>query len=92
VLAAPNEEVFDGIRVSLRTGKPLGTIQFVEVKAQALGLNLNPPPRGPASTGLERCNNNQSKYEKLIHKIDCLATASSCALGFSVLGMSARIL
>jgi hypothetical protein len=34
------------VRNSIRTGKPLGTLEFVEAKAHALGLNLNPRPRG----------------------------------------------
>jgi putative transposase len=46
VKAVQAQDEIDRVRDSLRTGKPLGTIAFVEAKAQALGLNLNPRPRG----------------------------------------------
>jgi putative transposase len=40
-----NEEVIR-VRESLRTGKPLGTEDWVVSKASALGIDLNPRPRG----------------------------------------------
>jgi putative transposase len=50
VKAVQAQDEIDRVRDSLRTGKPLGTIAFVESKAQALGLNLNPRPRGRPRT------------------------------------------
>jgi putative transposase len=46
VHAAQKQEEIDRVRESLRSGKPLGTPEFVETKAQILGLDLNPPRRG----------------------------------------------
>jgi putative transposase len=46
VKAAQHQEEIDRVRDSLRTGKPLSTPEFVEAMAHALGLNLNPRPRG----------------------------------------------
>ena len=46
VHAAQKQDEIDRVRESLRTGKPLGTPEFVEKKAQILGLNLNPRRRG----------------------------------------------
>jgi putative transposase len=41
----PESEVHD-IRASARSGKPLGTSEWVARAAQQLGINLNPRPRG----------------------------------------------
>ncbi len=46
VHAAPKQDEIDRVRESLRSGKPLGSAEFVETKAQILGLNLNPRRRG----------------------------------------------
>jgi len=46
VHAAQKQEEIDRVRESLRSGKPLGTPEFVETKAQILGLDLNPRRRG----------------------------------------------
>ena len=44
--AAQKPAEMNQVRESLKTGKPLGTPEFVERKAQILGLNLNPRRRG----------------------------------------------
>jgi putative transposase len=46
VKAAQHQDEIDRVRNSIRTGKPLGTPEFVEANAHALGLNLNPRRRG----------------------------------------------
>jgi putative transposase len=46
VKAAQAQDEIDRVRDSLKTGKPLGTLEFVKSKARALGLNLNPRARG----------------------------------------------
>jgi len=46
VHATQKQEEIDRVRESLRSGKPLGSPEFVETKAQILGLDLNPRPRG----------------------------------------------
>jgi putative transposase len=46
VKAAQHQDEIDRVRNSIKTGKPLGTPEFVEAKAHTLGLNLNPRRRG----------------------------------------------
>lgn len=46
VAAAPNEAEVGRVRDSLRSGKPLGTPEWVAATARTLGLDLEPRPRG----------------------------------------------
>jgi putative transposase len=50
VHATQKQDEIDGVRESLRSGKPPGTSEFVETKAQILGLDLNPRRRGRPRT------------------------------------------
>jgi putative transposase len=46
VLAPQNENELARIRESVRSGRPLGAPEWVAEKADQLGINLNPRPRG----------------------------------------------
>jgi putative transposase len=46
VLARQNDRELAAIRHSLQSGKPLGEPRWVAAHASALGINLNPRPRG----------------------------------------------